>query len=251
MDCAKKKQRSNRFCRPWIKINHKIQKLDIINKEALMKKLFLVILIFIIVEFNLGFSNNIELNAFSGIGFSDFDNQPKTGLSIPVGFRIDYGLNKNFLVGIGIHTVAKSFQIDKENFTYILRNSQKVIASGESEFFQTIYFLNIKYIFEYSSLNPYITLSSGLFTGNGKLKGKYHYINDTYERSGTLSFDFKNSFVFSFGFGIILKEFDNSNLSLNTGYNIITVEPDLTQSEKEGGNNYYIAIEYSLGLTGY
>ncbi len=214
-----------------------------------MKKVLSKIILLTLIVFSQGFSNYFEGNVFTGIGISDFENQSKTGFSLTVGLRIDYCLNSNFSFGIGIHTTALKFKIDKENQSYVLPTGRKVIASGESEFSQTLYFMNVKYSFEALNFKPYILISPGLFSGAGKLKGKYRYENDTYEQSGSLSFDFKNTFVLGIGAGIVFKEFERSKLLTNISYNFIEVEPELSQSQTEGGNNFSITIEYSYRLT--
>ncbi len=134
--------------------------------------------------------------AFTGAAISDFENQQSTELSIPIGFKIGYEMKSNLDIGFGLAFTAKRFIFDQEDQPYILPNGDEVIANGEAEFSQTLFFLDIKYTFLKSSFKPYIFVQPGYFLGEGKLSGKYRNINDNFEDQGSLSFDFKGNFYF-------------------------------------------------------
>ena len=194
------------------------------------------------------FSQNYGGTIYSGMGISDFENQQESGYSIPLGIYLSYSISDNFEIGLGANTSVRDFKIEDKEHPYTLPNNDKVLASGTATFSQNIFSLYFKYKFIETFMNPYVKVEGGLFTGDGKLKGSYHYEGSDYLKEGTLSFDLKKSFGYSIGFGAIPFSRNSNALTIELIYHIVRREPDLADSQDEGGNNFAIHLGYSFKI---
>ena len=212
-----------------------------------MKKLFLIFILFLL-SFTSTYAQKLSGSLSSGIGISNFEHQSKTGYSIPLGLKVHYTLTNNIELGLYWNTTVRQFKIKDTNYFYNLGDARYHILSGEARFSQNLYQMNLHYNFPKRRFKPFISLGIGLFTGKGKLEGKYARDIESYYREGKLNFSFKNSECYTISIGATIKENESSSIRIITSYHFVTVEPDLSNSQEEGGNNYGIYLEYWFKL---